>query len=621
MTADRVGNIEFGATAMRANQLAVGLAVIIGVFSGRVGEAAIRVVAYAGQQAPGMPAGVEFDEIGQAFSTPRIDGQGRVVFAGATRNPNLTLGPGGIWTERSGALAAVVRQNDPAPGTSSTFTGVSLTTALAVNKSGHTVFRSGLSGGNFGYFTDRTGTLTNIASEGLMTSFGPLTSFDGSEPMLVDDSGRTTFVAYVDAETGILLKEVTGGPGIVAVEGMDTLEDHRFKIVTGSPFDLNAMTGQGYVLGKTSLEGKNNNTMYTQGLYRDSSGVYAAIQLNLTPGPGEAANYASFDDPAMNNAGQTVFEATLSGPSVTDATNHGIWYLTTGAPTRLMRDGTQAPGEAAGVNFSNALGEVNAAPVINGAGKVLFHYGLTGPGVTTANDLGLWAGTPGNLTKVVREGDPAPGLGAGATFTSILSSGRAINAAGQVAFYAFFNAPGGAGAGLFAQNSAGVIQLIARTGQTIQIAPGDVRTIETLEIFTPPTGNQDGRATFFNDQGYLAFRATFTDGEETDAILVSDGVANPYRQADFQEDHDVDNNDLAQWRANFGLATGATHTQGNADFDGDVDGHDFLTWQQQRGSGPLAASNADVVPEPGALLLAALGLSCGHWLRRRESRA
>ena len=59
--------------------------------------------------------------------------------------------------------------------------------------------------------------------------------------------------------------------------------------------------------------------------------------------------------------------------------------------------------------------------------------------------------------------------------------------------------------------------------------------------------------------GRLA-EATFTDVEETDAILVSDGVASPYREADFQEDHDVDNADLALWRMNFGATTGATTT-------------------------------------------------------------
>jgi hypothetical protein len=80
--------------------------------------------------------------------------------------------------------------------------------------------------------------------------------------------------------------------------------------------------------------------------------------LNQTPAAGEAANFASLSNPATNNAGQTVFESTLSGPGVIDSTNHGVWYLTTGAASRLMRDGTPAPGTGAGVNFSNALGDV-----------------------------------------------------------------------------------------------------------------------------------------------------------------------------------------------------------------------------------------------------------------------
>jgi hypothetical protein len=117
---------------MRAKQLAFGLAVVIGFFSSRGGEAAIGVVAYGAQQAPGMPAGVEFDELSQAFGTPRIDGQGRVAFGGSTRKPDLSLG-----------------------------------------------------------------------GEGIMTAFGPLTGIDSVEPMLVDDGGRTTFLAYVGAEAGL----------------------------------------------------------------------------------------------------------------------------------------------------------------------------------------------------------------------------------------------------------------------------------------------------------------------------------------------------------------------------------------------------------------------------------
>jgi len=80
----------------------------------------------------------------------------------------------------------------------------------------------------------------------------------------------------------------------------------------------------------------------------------------------------------------------------------------------------------------------------------------------------------------------------------------------------------------------------------------------------------------------------------------------PEFAADFDGDGDVDAKDLSDWRGGFGTASGATVTQGDADRNGVVDGHDFLAWQRQVGSGALTAA----VPEPGgAALWAALGLA------------
>jgi uncharacterized membrane protein len=92
----------------------------------------------------------------------------------------------------------------------------------------------------------------------------------------------------------------------------------------------------------------------------------------------------------------------------------------------------------------------------------------------------------------------------------------------------------------------------------------------------------------------------------------------PALEADFDEDGDVDGDDLAEWRDGFGANGAATHMQGDADGDADVDGSDFLVWQRQLGSSAPAIATAGSVPEPAALallLLAACSLKFIHVLR------
>lgn len=72
---------------------------------------------------------------------------------------------------------------------------------------------------------------------------------------------------------------------------------------------------------------------------------------------------------------------------------------------------------------------------------------------------------------------------------------------------------------------------------------------------------------------------------------------------DFDEDGDVDDDDLSDWRNNFGTGGGA-----DADGDGDSDGADFLAWQQNLGTGVPAIATTAAVPEPAAWLLAVVGL-------------
>ena len=74
------------------------------------------------------------------------------------------------------------------------------------------------------------------------------------------------------------------------------------------------------------------------------------------------------------------------------------------------------------------------------------------------------------------------------------------------------------------------MQLIARRGDLLEVAPGDFRTISGLNLVNgfsldSGTGNSDGRPSGFNNLGQLAFQASFTDGSS--GIFVSNLVAVP----------------------------------------------------------------------------------------------
>jgi autotransporter-associated beta strand protein len=91
----------------------------------------------------------------------------------------------------------------------------------------------------------------------------------------------------------------------------------------------------------------------------------------------------------------------------------------------------------------------------------------------------------------------------------------------------------------------------------------------------------------------------------------------PPLPADFNEDGTVDAADLTLWQGGYGAEGAATHGQGDADGDLDVDGEDFLVWQRTLGSVQEAQGATGAVPEPAAAtLLIACGLTAAAARRR-----
>jgi hypothetical protein len=108
---------------------------------------------------------------------------------------------------------------------------------------------------------------------------------------------------------------------------------------------------------------------------------------------------------------------------------------------------------------------------------------------------------------------------------------------------------------------------------------------------------------------------------ETGTLMLSslnDAQPAPGFGADFNEDGVIDGQDLAEWTTGFGAAGSATHMQGDADGDANVEGADFLIWQRQFG---LSVGSGDVVqsiPEPASGWLVAVSPLTVNLLRKRR---
>src|SRR5262249_17299913 len=72
--------------------------------------------------------------------------------------------------------------------------------------------------------------------------------------------------------------------------------------------------------------------------------------------------------------------------------------------------------------------------------------------------------------------------------------------------------------GIFATDRSGTLHRIVGTGDVLEVAPGDFRTVDSRGIIRFSAGG-------FNDLGQVAFSALFTDGSS--GIFVSNAVAVP----------------------------------------------------------------------------------------------
>ena len=336
------------------------------------------------QTAPGTPAGAVFAD----FDAPALNNAGQLAFnatlqpsqGGVTANDDT-----GLWVGSPTALTLAAREGYQAPDFSPGVNFVALG-APALNAGGQLAFKASFANNYDAIYAGAPASLSLVAF-----TRGPASTGSGSYY-------RDLFTPrYNDLGQVIFGSTVTVGSGSSAVR--------KDILFAGTPSDLHAVVEE--------------NSM---GLGTPVGAAMGPLELTF---------------PVINASGQFAFKAHMvQGIGGISADNDsGIWVGTTdgqGITTNLIaaQEGTQAPDLPAGATFNEDLRLYH----MNAAGEVIFFGRLNqgSGGVSSFSDEGIWAGAPGNVHLVAREGDFGPGTITGFSHFE----DPVLNASGQTAFFA-----------------------------------------------------------------------------------------------------------------------------------------------------------------------------------------
>ncbi len=412
------------------------------------GAGAIELIARTGSVAPG---GGRF----LALGNPVYNNNEAVAFIGTLAGGNSTNDTG-VWSSSGGSLALVARAASQAPGYPNgvTFTAFS---GIALPDQGGVLIRASVSDGGVGIWAgDSINNLQLILKEG----------------------------------------DIVGGDSVSKFVFLPTL-----PYVGGQSRGFAQATGA--FVCHVLLSSKIN------GIAEIAGTSTQLVEESLASAPGTSGGeFSGFSNPAVNAGGYVAFTGTLATGvgGVSGSNRIGIWADdNTGTLQLIARSGSAAPGTSA--TFRN-LGD----PVYSGSEAVAFRASLNlGTGeANSSNDAGIWSDSGGSLALVAREGSQAAGCPTGVTFK--LFNALALPDQNGVLLLATLNGDSSAGinstnnVGIWAVNSSGNLQLVVRTGQTV-----NGKVITGLRFLPTLTQVQGQTRNFSQATGNLIYEAIFSD--------------------------------------------------------------------------------------------------------------
>jgi hypothetical protein len=427
-------------------------------------------VAVTGTAAPGGGNYTGFNTRG-----PSVNAAGQLAFFAGTSG-----GGSGVFRYTTTAGTAVVRSGDTAPTSGFTFTGFELSnvTAPAINPTGDVAFYANVTDGTddlIGVFRYSGGTGVTTALQGQPAPGGGNYSDEmSSGDVQISNAGVVSFYATLTNsanDSGIF--RVTGTTGVAVARNGTAAPGGGIYDGLGSP----AISPNGLVTFNAVLAGG------AEGLFRSDGTATTAIVRTGQAAP-NGATYTTFQGhpPQANADGQIAFTASLTGPNP-----QGVFRFSGGTTATIALRGTQAPGTTL------SYGQIASTPQINAAGHVAFHAFL-GSG-TTDQGVFLWDGS--TTRAVALTGMTAPGTTA--TFLELSFDSVKLSDAGVVAFRGQLTGVGVTTAndrGLWAGTSMDDLTLVAREGDTFVVNGANRVLAEPSAFFAVNDGGIAWRAVF-----------------------------------------------------------------------------------------------------------------------------
>ena len=207
----------------------------------------------------------------------------------------------------------------------------------------------------------------------------------------------------------------------------------------------------------------------------------------------------------VNSSGKVLFgDQAVGGPLFLY-----VWDPGTPTITKVAQSGSLDP--VSGLSFTSITAMAGLAPTpMNGAGTVLFNACVN----SSTTSCGVYAASAGGpITRVVFDGDSAPGGGAFST-----PRGIAINDVGQVVFLSGTGANGG----YYIYTPGAGISKIAAVGDSFAGPDGGTfSSFPFVSNFAPQGGS-------LNNAGQFAFGAAVSGGTATSGYFVGSAQASPF---------------------------------------------------------------------------------------------